>query len=101
MLAGKRGYPCIFGLYEGERMMRSLNELLKEKNITSLRTYSIAENKMIQAPNVIGYAYEDGAWIVYEVDERCQKTVYKKFHSEEDAVNELFRLIKAFHSLGR
>ena len=82
-------------------MMRSLNELLKEKNITSLRTYSIAENKMVQSPNVIGYAYEDGEWIVYEVDERCQKTNYKKFHLEEDAINESFRLIKAFHSLGR
>lgn len=82
-------------------MMRSLSELLKEKNINSLRMYSIAENKMIQSPNIIGYAYEDNEWIVYEVDERCQKTIYKKFHSEEDAINESFRLIKAFHSLGR
>lgn len=82
-------------------MMQSLSDLLKGKNINSLRTYSIAENKMIQSPNVIGYACDDDAWIVYEVDERCQKTIYKKFNSEEDAISESFRLIKAFHSLGR
>lgn len=82
-------------------MMRSLGELLKEKNINSLRTYSIAENKMIQSPNVIGYASENDLWIVYEVDERCQKTIYKKFNSEEEAIKESFRLIKAFRSLGR
>lgn len=82
-------------------MMRSLSEMLKEKNINSLRTYSIAENKMIQSPNVIGYACDDGDWIVYEVDERCQKTIYKRFQSEEEAVNEAFRLIKAFYSVGR
>lgn len=82
-------------------MMCSLSELLKEKNIRSLRMYTIAENKMIQSPNVIGYARDENGWIVYGVDERCQKTVYKTFGSEEEAINESFRLIKAFHSFGR
>lgn len=81
--------------------MKSLSDLLAERNIGSLRTYTIAENRIIQMPNVIGYAFEDGVWVLYVVDERCQKTVYKKFNSEEDAINESFRLIKAFHSLGR
>jgi len=82
-------------------MMCSLSALLKESNISSLRTYCIAENKHIQRPNVIGYVYENGFWNVYEVDERCQKTIYKKFDLEEDAIRESYRLIKAYHSLGR
>lgn len=81
--------------------MCSLSELLKEKNIKSLRTYQIAENRMMQFPNVIGYAHENGYWIVYEVDERCQKMIYGKFHSEEEAIRESFRMIKAFYSVGR
>ncbi|MBR5479873.1 MAG: hypothetical protein IKU84_06805 [Clostridia bacterium] len=81
--------------------MRTLSELLAEKNITSLRTYMIAENEMIKTSNVIGYVYEDGAWIVYEIDERRQKTVLKRYQTEEEAINESFKLIKAYHYMKR
>ena len=81
--------------------MRSLRELLKEKNIGSLRTYTIAYNEVICAPNVVGYAFEDGVFIVYEVDERCRRSIVGKFQNEEDAVNGAFRLIKAFYAFGR
>ena len=81
--------------------MQSLSELLMQKNIKSLRSYTIAENRIIQSPNVIGYAFEDGVWIVYEVDERCQKRIFGKLDSEEDAIKAAFRVIKAFHNTGR
>ena len=81
--------------------MSLLKDLMKEKNIHALRTYTIGDNSVIIAPNVIGYAFEDGNWVIYDVDERCHKVIYKRFDTEEEAVRELFRLIEAFHFIGR
>lgn len=81
--------------------MKSLAELLEEKNIKKLRTYQIAENELLQCSNVVGYAFENDSWIVYIVDERRQKAVLKTFDSEEEAILEAYRIIKAFHYVGR
>lgn len=81
--------------------MVSLSSLLKENNVPLLRSYSIAENRLLQMPNVIGYVLEDEEWTVYEVDERCQKIVYERFKTEEEAIQECFRLVKLFRALGR
>ena len=81
--------------------MVTLSSLLKENNINSLYSYSIVENRMLQEPSVVGYAFEDGAWIVYDIDERWKKTIHQKFSTEEEAIQETFKLIKIFRVLGR
>lgn len=81
--------------------MRTLSELLKEHNISGLRTLRIAENKMMDEPDVIGYAFEDGEWIIYMVGSRGYKTVAERLATEEEAINKVFALIKAYYNMGR
>ena len=82
-------------------MIKKLSELMKENNILGLKTYRIAENEMYKASNVIGYTQRANKWIIYDFDERCQMSIFNEYDSEKDAINELFKIIKSFHSLGR
>lgn len=82
-------------------MIKKLSELMKENNILGLKTYQIAENEMYKASNVIGYAKIEDKWIIYNFDERCQMSIYNKYDSEEETIEELFKIIKSLYSLGK
>ncbi|MCC8014811.1 MAG: hypothetical protein LIO87_06410 [Eubacterium sp.] len=82
-------------------MIKTLSDLMKENGIAGLRTYKIAENEMYKAANVIGYVKREDKWIIYDFDERCQMSVFNEYNSEEETINELFKIVKSFYSLGR
>lgn len=60
-----------------------------------LDVYPIGDSKTVSiTPYVVGCAYIDGSWCVYENDERGETNIISKYQSEEDGLKELLSILK-------
>ncbi|APC47327.1 hypothetical protein [Virgibacillus halodenitrificans] len=60
--------------------------------------YIIKLDKISDAPLVLGCAYNQGVWKVYETRERGGHFIIKKIDSEEDAFDYFYKLVLSQHN---
>ncbi|AIF42603.1 hypothetical protein [Virgibacillus sp. SK37] len=60
--------------------------------------YIIKLDKISDAPLVLGCAYNQGVWKVYETRERGGHFIIKKIDSEEDAFDYFYKVVLSQHN---
>ncbi|MBD1221601.1 hypothetical protein J5S49_15475 [Virgibacillus halodenitrificans] len=60
--------------------------------------YIIKLDRISDAPLVLGCAYNQGVWKVYETRERGGHSIIKKIDSEEDAFDYFYKVVLSQHN---
>lgn len=69
----------------------------KEENI-NLEDYMLILDKISNASLVLGCAYDEGVWKVYETTERTGHFVIKEFDNEDEAFDYFYEVVKIQHN---
>lgn len=69
-----------------------------ESERLNIGEYIIKLDKISDAPLVLGCAYDQGVWKVYETRERGGHFIIKKIDSEEDAFDYFYKVVLSQHN---
>ena len=76
------------------------DEFLKriEEEELKLGEYLIVTDGITDEPFVLGCAYDEGVWKVYETTERNGHIVIKEFENEDEAFDYFYEVVKIQHN---
>ncbi|WHX24858.1 hypothetical protein QNH47_11755 [Virgibacillus halodenitrificans] len=72
-------------------------ERIESKGL-NIGEYIIKLDRISDAPLVLGCAYNQGVWKVYETRERGGHFIIKKIDSEEDAFDYFYKVVLSQHN---